>query len=65
MGKLMNSSSYLYLLFLDVLIHLSTSSPTDENGYYSGFADPKADMVIEVKDGVKFRVYLCVLKTQR
>jgi hypothetical protein len=39
-----------------------TSAKTE---YYKGYDDPTADMVLEVKGGVKFRVHSWLLKSQR
>jgi hypothetical protein len=33
--------------------------------YYKGYGDPNADMVLEVKGRVKFRVHLYLLKAHR
>ena len=33
--------------------------------YYEGYDDPTADMVVEVKEGVKFRVHSYLLKAHR
>ena len=33
--------------------------------YYKGYDDPAADMVLEVKGGVNFRVHSCLLKAHR
>jgi len=33
--------------------------------YYKGYDDPTADLVLEVKGGVKFRVFSYLLKAHR
>jgi hypothetical protein len=33
--------------------------------YYKGYDDPTADMVLKVKDGMKFRVHSYLLKAHR
>ena len=43
---------------------MTTPNPAKAE-YYEGYDDPAADMVVEVKEGVKFRVHSYLLKAHR
>jgi len=43
---------------------MTTPTPA-RTEYYKGYDDPTADLVLEVKGGVKFRVFSYLLKAHR
>jgi len=43
---------------------MTTPNPAKAE-YYEGYDDPTADMVVEVKEGVRFRVHSYLLKAHR
>ena len=49
---------------LQSAINMTTPTPP-KTEYYKGYDDPTADMVLEVKGGVKFRVHSYLLRAHR